>query len=86
MNSPSNAPTGSNRLHSRFCQDRIATFTLATLREPLSVDNFEALAVRRVNNDETFVYLLSDDNQSDKQRTLLLQFRARLLRFQTWVK
>jgi hypothetical protein len=62
--------------------DRVAGFTLATLRLPLSVDNFEGLAVRRIDDDNAFLYLLSDDNQSDKQRTLLLQFRARLLRFQ----
>ncbi|MGE0120755.1 MAG: esterase-like activity of phytase family protein [Dongiaceae bacterium] len=62
---------------------RIASFTLATLRLPLSVDNFECLAVRPAGDGQTFVYILSDDNQSDKQRTLLLQFRARLLPFQT---
>jgi hypothetical protein len=66
--------------------DRVAGFTLATLRLPLSVDNFEALALRRIDDDNAFLYLLSDNNQSDTQRTLLLQFRARLLRFQTWVK
>ena len=63
--------------------DRVAGFALATLRLPLSVDNFEGLAVRPAGDDQTFIYVLSDDNQSDKQRTLLLQFRARLLPFQT---
>lgn len=63
--------------------DRVASFTLAALRLPLSVDNFECLAVRPAGDGQTFVYILSDDNQSDKQRTLLLQFRARLLPFQT---
>lgn len=64
--------------------DRVAGFTLATLRLPLSVDNFECLAVRRIDDDNAFVYLLSDDNQSDTQRTLLLQFRLRAsLRFGT---
>jgi hypothetical protein len=66
--------------------DRVASFTLATLRRPLSVDNFECLAVRPAAGDQTFIYVLSDDNQSDKQRTLLLQFRARLLPFQTRAK
>lgn len=61
----------------------VASFTLVTLRLPLSVDNFEALAVRPAGDDRAFVYLLSDDNQSDAQRTLLLQFRARLIQFQT---
>lgn len=56
--------------------DRVAGTTLATLRLPLSVDNFEALAVRPAPGDQAFLYLLSDDNQSDRQRTLLLQFRT----------
>jgi hypothetical protein len=58
--------------------DRIAGFALAVLRRPLTVDNFEALAVHRALDGRAFIYLLSDDNQSDQQRTLLLQFRARL--------
>jgi len=66
--------------------DRVASFTLATLRLPLSVDNFECLAVRPAADDQTFIYILADDNQSDTQRTLLLQFRARLLPFQTRAK
>jgi hypothetical protein len=57
---------------------RLAGFTLATLRLPLSVDNFEAMALRAAPDGATYVYLLSDDNQSDQQRTLLLQFRTRL--------
>jgi hypothetical protein len=51
----------------------VAGFTLGTLRRPLSVDNFEDLAVRRIDDDNPFIYMLSDDNRSDKQRTLLLQ-------------
>jgi hypothetical protein len=58
--------------------DRVAGFALAVLRRPLTVDNFEALAVRPATDGRAFIYLLSDDNQSDRQRTLLLQFRARL--------
>jgi len=50
---------------------------LAVLRPPLAVDNFEAIGQRTTANGETFIYLLSDDNQSDKQRTLLLQYRMR---------
>jgi hypothetical protein len=41
---------------------------------PLTVDNFEALATRRGPDGETLVYLLSDDNFSFLQRTLLLMF------------
>lgn len=41
---------------------------------PLTVDNFEALATRRGPDGETLIYLLSDDNFSAFQRTLLLMF------------
>jgi len=41
---------------------------------PLTVDNFEALATRRGPDGETLIYLLSDDNFSFLQRTLLLMF------------
>ncbi len=50
---------------------------LARIEAPLNVDNFEGLAVRRGAGGETFVYLLSDDNFSPLQRTLLMQFRLR---------
>jgi hypothetical protein len=50
---------------------------LAVLHLPLTVDNFEAIGQRTTASGETFIYLLSDDNQSDRQRTLLLQFRMR---------
>jgi hypothetical protein len=56
----------------------LAGFTLGVLRRPLTVDNFEAIAVRPAADGGVYVYLLSDDNQSDQQRTLLLQFRTRL--------
>ncbi len=57
---------------------RLAGFTLGVLRPPLAVDNFEAMALRSEPGGATYIYLLSDDNQSDSQRTLLLQFRTRL--------
>lgn len=47
---------------------------LAQLEPPLTVDNFEGLAARRGPSGETLVYLLSDDNFSAEQRTLLLMF------------
>jgi hypothetical protein len=56
-------------------EPRFTAQHLAVLRLPLSVDNFEAIGQRTTPNDETFIYLMSDDNQSDSQRTLLLQFR-----------
>ncbi|MFM9843461.1 MAG: esterase-like activity of phytase family protein [Dongiaceae bacterium] len=48
---------------------------MAILSAPLSVDNFEAVAVRRAPDGSTLIYVLSDDNQRMLQRTLLLQFR-----------
>lgn len=47
---------------------------LAEIQPPLTVDNFEGLAARRSATGETLVYLLSDDNFSADQRTLLLLF------------
>lgn len=47
---------------------------LARLEPPLVVDNMEAVAVRQGLGGEILIYLLSDDNFSARQRTLLLQF------------
>ena len=46
---------------------------LAQLAPPLTVDNMEGLAVVR-DGSRTFVYLVSDDNFSPLQRTLILKF------------
>ncbi len=46
---------------------------LAELAPPLTVDNMEGLAVVR-SGARTFVYLVSDDNFSPLQRTLVLKF------------
>lgn len=48
---------------------------LARIAAPLTVDNFEGLAVRRDAAGRLLVYLLSDDNFNPLQRTLLLMFR-----------
>jgi hypothetical protein len=45
------------------------------LELPLSVDNFEGLAVHEAAPIGTILYLVTDDNYSALQRTLLLQFR-----------
>ncbi len=45
------------------------------LRPPLSVDNFEGLAVRE-EGERAFVYIVSDDNLSGGQRTLLMKFEV----------
>lgn len=46
---------------------------LARLRPP-AVDNFEAIAARALPEGGTRLYILSDDNFSDRQRTLLFVF------------
>ena len=48
---------------------------IALLGPQLEVDNFEGLAVREDLNAGTLLYIISDDNYSPLQRTLLLQFR-----------
>lgn len=52
---------------------RIASTPLARFTPQMSVDNMEGLAVRHEDN-RTFVYLVSDDNFSPAQRTLLMKF------------
>ncbi len=47
---------------------------LAVLKAPFEVDNFEGLAVRQHPTAGTLLYMISDDNYSFLQRTLLLQF------------
>ncbi len=46
---------------------------LALLAAPLTFDNMEGLALRRVGK-RIFVYLVSDDNLNRAQRTLLMKF------------
>ena len=48
---------------------------LARFAPPLTVDNFEGVAVTRDADGATLVYILSDDNFNFLQRTLLLLFR-----------
>lgn len=47
---------------------------IARLSDPLTIDNFEGIAVRRGADGETLIYLVSDDNFSNVQRTLLFMF------------
>ena len=48
---------------------------VAGFEPPLTVDNFEGLAVADGGDGGTLVYILSDDNFNFFQRTLLLLFR-----------
>jgi hypothetical protein len=47
---------------------------IAKLSHPLTIDNFEGIAARRDENGDTLIYLVSDDNFSALQRTLLVMF------------
>ncbi len=47
----------------------------ARIAPPLTVDNMEGVAARRDSSGRTLIYLLSDDNFSVLQRTLLLMFK-----------
>lgn len=47
---------------------------LATLKPPVSVDNFEAIAVVSEGPSDVLLAILSDDNFSTDQRTLLMVF------------
>ena len=50
---------------------------VARFQHPLTVDNFEGVAVAEDDDGATLVYILSDDNFNFLQRTLLLLFRLR---------
>ncbi len=47
---------------------------IAELRAPLTLDNFEGVAVHRLSDGTTRITLVSDDNFSPLQRTLIVQF------------
>ena len=53
---------------------RIEGETVAELKAPLTVDNFEGIEARRGPRGEVLVYLISDDNFNAEQRTLLMMF------------
>ncbi len=53
---------------------RLTGTEIARLEPPLTVDNLEGIAVRKSADGETLIYLISDDNFSLFQRTLLLVF------------
>lgn len=54
----------------------LAGSLVAELRPPLNVDNFEGIDMRHTKDNRTFVYLISDDNFSFLQATLLMMFEV----------
>jgi hypothetical protein len=48
--------------------------TLLEATDALNIDNMEGIAVHRTPAGETILTLISDDNYSPLQRTLLMQF------------
>jgi hypothetical protein len=54
--------------------DVVAVDVLAELAPPAPVDNFEGIAAVRLGNGVTRLYIASDDNFSERQRTLLFAF------------
>lgn len=54
----------------------IQATTLATLRPPLTIDNFEGIFLRESEKGAPLVYVVSDDNFSAIQQTLLVMFEV----------
>ena len=52
---------------------KVAGKELLKLEQPLAVENFEGIAVQQTSNG-TMIFIVSDDNYSSFQQTLLLQF------------
>lgn len=61
-------------------QARVTGVEITRLEPPFALDNFEGIATIRGRRGETLVFLLSDDNFSFWQRTLLLMFELRPLK------
>lgn len=58
--------------------DELRVTEWARFAPPLQLDNFEAIAAARAPGGGLRIYILSDDNFSDRQRTLLYAFDAAL--------
>jgi len=58
--------------------DDVRVTTWAELRPPLRLDNFEGVSATRAPGGGLRIYIVSDDNFSPRQRTLLYAFDAAL--------
>jgi hypothetical protein len=57
---------------------RVSGEVVGAVGVPLTVDNFEGVAVRTGDDGETLIYVISDDNFNPLQRTLLMLFEVPL--------
>ena len=64
---PAQGPRGLVQVES---EDRL--IATAKLKKPLPVDNYEGIAIGQAPSGQTRIWLISDDNFSNNQRTLLL--------------
>ena len=48
---------------------------IAEFRDPMTTDNFEGIATRQNQKGQTIIYIISDDNFSPMQKTLLMMFK-----------
>ncbi|HIG22278.1 MAG TPA: hypothetical protein EYG02_01400 [Henriciella marina] len=71
-----NPLTRQNAISIRVRDDGGETKTLAFMAAPLTLDNFEAIAVLPLDDGRRRIFILSDDNFSDDQRTLLYVFET----------
>jgi hypothetical protein len=67
-------PLRGMRVELRIVEADGRTAASALLANPLSVDNFEGLAAVPRDDSGVRLYLISDDNFSSSQRTLILAF------------
>lgn len=72
-NLPARVTSGANeRSHYRF--RKTTSRTLAEMNMLLTIDNFEGIAARQMSDGRVRLFIVSDDNFSSSQRTLLMVF------------
>lgn len=67
-------PLRGEHIWGRNPDEHANTNPLAHLKAPFPVDNFEGIAATRLPDGTVRLYIVSDDNFSEKQRTLLMAF------------